>query len=255
MILVLGGTTEGREISKLLSDNGYSYTLSVVSEYGLKIAENALGGRQRILNGALDIDGFVRLIDENQISAVVDASHPFAAAASKNSFKAAAKTNIPYIRYEREKCLFPKNVLITYADKFNEAAFLSAEYSGVIFLTVGGNHVSAFMNGVMDGHRVVARVLPTPESITNCVNAGIDGSNIIAAQGPFSKDFNKACLREYEASVLVTKNSGDVGGTREKVDAAVDLNVPVIIIEPPLKDGPLFNDYNELINEIERLCS
>jgi precorrin-6A/cobalt-precorrin-6A reductase len=64
-------------------------------------------------------------------------------------------------------------------------------------------------------------------------------SEIIAMQGPFSYELNKALLIDYRASVLVTKESGPVGGTDNKIKAALDLGIPVILMERPVAAYPI----------------
>ena len=52
---------------------------------------------------------------------------------------------------------------------------------------------------------------------------GLPGKNLIAMQGTFSKEFNQALMKEYDAQVVITKDSGDFGGTPSKIEAAIEL--------------------------------
>ena len=52
--------------------------------------------------------------------------------------------------------------------------------------------------------------------IEQCVKMGIKSSNILALQGPFSLELNKAIFNQYHIDVVVTKDSGKTGGVPEK---------------------------------------
>ena len=43
---------------------------------------------------------------------------------------------------------------------------------------------------------------------------------------------------KYGADVIVTKNSGTIGGTDEKFQAAKDLDIPVVVIDRPVLEYP-----------------
>jgi precorrin-6A/cobalt-precorrin-6A reductase len=83
------------------------------------------------------------------------------------------------------------------------------------------------------------RILPLPDHVRRCVEAGVRPGNIVAMQGPFSKEFNAALLRELKIDTLVTKDSGEIGGALEKVEAAIENNVKVIVIQRPQMEYPL----------------
>ena len=59
---------------------------------------------------------------------------------------------------------------------------------------------------------------------------------IVALQGPFSEELNIALYRQYGADVVVTKNSGEIGGTDTKLTAARKLGLPVVMIDRPKLD-------------------
>ena len=53
-------------------------------------------------------------------------------------------------------------------------------------------------------------------------------------QGPFSHNLNVALFQETNAEVIVTKNSGQIGGSDTKIAAAMSLNLPLVIIDRPM---------------------
>ena len=101
---------------------------------------------------------------------------------------------------------------------------------------------------------IVARILPMVYSIKKCLEIGIPGENIIAMQGTFSKEFNKAIMREYAPSVIITKESGESGGTPSKISAAVELKIPIILVKrpviPELEKEIIFSDMDRLLKSI-----
>ena len=70
-------------------------------------------------------------------------------------------------------------------------------------------------------------------SMKKCLEMGIPSENIIAMQGTFSKNFNMALMQEYAPCVVVTKESGETGGTPSKIAAAIEFKIPIIIVKRP----------------------
>jgi precorrin-6A/cobalt-precorrin-6A reductase len=62
---------------------------------------------------------------------------------------------------------------------------------------------------------------------------GFKPRDIVALQGPFSHELNVALFTAYAAEVVVTKNSGAIGGSDTKFTAAVALSLPLVIIDRP----------------------
>ena len=71
---------------------------------------------------------------------------------------------------------------------------------------------------------------------------------IVAMQGPFSLELNKAMFLNYQADVVVTKNSGSIGGTDTKLEAAKTLDLPVVVIDrPKLNYANIGHTYEEIL--------
>ena len=85
--------------------------------------------------------------------------------------------------------------------------------------------------------RFFVRVLPLPGAITKCIDAGFSPSHVIGMQGPFTRELNEAMLRQVGAQWLVTKDSGTVGGTAEKLAAARDAGARCIVVARPAEGG------------------
>ena len=96
MILVFGGTTEGRKAVEVLEEAGKVYY------YSTKTGEQdiTLHHGQRI-NGALDVEAMQAFCCDHEIRLIVDAAHPFASQLHENIAQVSVSQNIPVIRYER----------------------------------------------------------------------------------------------------------------------------------------------------------
>ena len=71
-------------------------------------------------------------------------------------------------------------------------------------------------------------------------------------QGPFSREFNQAVFAAYRAEVVVTKNSGAIGGTDEKLMAAMELGLKLIVVErPALVPKEAFCSISDLVNYVK----
>ncbi len=233
MIFIAAGTSDGLELSKFLKAKGARVIASAVSEYGGELLKNRGGLRAEEINAApMDEEALVTFLRENNVTTFADATHPYAVNVSKNAMNACRRLNIPYIRYERAAVGWGGNVHI--AADYEEAAKTAAELGKNIFLTTGSRNLEVFANApCLKKCVLTARVLPTPEVIAKCFALGFTPKNIVAIEGPFSKEFNEEMFRSRNAQVVVTKNSGQAGGADTKLAAAAALNLPVVMIDRP----------------------
>lgn len=232
MILVLAGTKDGRDLIELLASSGYKVMASVFSDYGGQLIH-----RNHVLIhvGPLDAAGLVNLINMNHISIVVDASHPYAVNVSQNAMLACQTTGIHYLRYERSTVPMPVYDGLHVVFNYDQAIQVAASLGMVIFLTTGSRYLKLFKDApCLKEHRLIARVLPAPNVLQECLDFGFTPKDIVAVQGPFSHDLNMALFKEYKAEVIVTKNSGQVGGSDTKMTAAMALGLPLVVIDRPI---------------------
>lgn len=240
MILLLGGTSDAREIARTLRAAGHRVVLTTVTDYGAELAE----GDAEVRVGALDADGFAALLDG--VSLVVDATHPFAAVVSQIAITECAAHGVPYLRFERAGSDLPSGVHLATAveDAAQQAVALAA--GGTIFLTVGSKTLPTYLAAARDaGCRVVARVLPTANVLAECERLGMSPADILGMQGPTTSEVDAVLLRFYHAAVLVTKESGPQGGVEEKLAAAAQVGVPVVVVGRPRVDYPAVVDSVE----------
>lgn len=231
MILVLAGTKDGRDLIALLAQAGYEVMASAFSQYGGELIqlENV-----RVHTGPLDENGLAELMTLHEIDLLVDASHPYAVNVSQNGMMACEKTGIPYLRYERPRGNLPAYEDLYVVNDYQQAIEKAASLGKTVFLTTGSRHLKLFKDAtVLQQHRIIARVLPEPSVLTECIDLGFSPKDIVAIQGPFSHELNMALFKEYRADVIVTKNSGQVGGSDTKMTAAMTLGLPLVVIDRP----------------------
>ncbi|MGQ3683812.1 MAG: cobalt-precorrin-6A reductase [Candidatus Loosdrechtia sp.] len=249
MILVISGTEEGKTIVRRLHAEGRSILTTVATEYGRKIFEQ-MDLESFCLQGRLDTDGFSQLIQEKGIDLVVDATHPYAVQVSMNALNACKKMNIPYLRYERPGTGIPDSPLIHKVMSVDEAVSKARVIGTKIFLTIGVSGVKKFIC-LKNEKELYVRILPVPEHIASCIDAGIPPMNIIAMHGPFSEDLNRVIFRQYQITTIVTKNSGDAGGISEKISAALREGIETIVIERPRMDFPaVYSSIDEIVARV-----
>ncbi|MDR4950478.1 precorrin-6A reductase [Neobacillus cucumis] len=251
MIFVLAGTSDARALALEIKKEDFDLLASVVTENAsVELTESGIP----VQVGRLTDEDMVGLFDTKGIQAVVDASHPFAEEASKNAIKAAKMVGIPYIRYERESQSFQYNNM-TVVESYEEAAELALTKKGVVMLTTGSKTLQIFTEKLLGNPdiRLIARMLPRVDNMEKCEQLGLPQKNIVAIQGPFSKEFDKALYMQYGVTLMVTKESGKVGSVDEKVEAAKELGIDVIMIgRPKVNYGTFYARFVDVIEELHK---
>ncbi|MGG3889394.1 precorrin-6A reductase [Metabacillus fastidiosus] len=246
MILFLAGTSDARELAVELNKTGLEVLATVVTESAAKSLQEA-GINTQI--GRLTAEDMSELIAEKGFQAVVDASHPFAEEASKNAIEAAKEADVPYIRYERESQKFHDDKLVIVHD-YEEAAKLAAKKRGVIMLTTGSKTLEIFTKELvgLEDTRLIARMLPRIDNMEKCAQLGVEQKNIVAIQGPFSKELNKALYNQYGVTLMITKESGKVGSVDEKLEAALECGIETIMIaRPDVNYQNVYSSFTDII--------
>ena len=248
-IFLIAGTQDGRELAKLLSERGFDVTASVVSDYGRKLLDNA---NVKVNDRPLDADALEKILRDEDFQAVVDASHPYAKNISANAIQAAQSAKVFYVRYERPQVkVVGENIFPV--ESFEAAAVKASELGKNIFLTTGSRSLKTFVTSpALKDCNLTARILPTAEVLSQCAELGLSPKQIIAMQGPFSVALNVELFKHAAAEVVVTKNSGQIGGADTKLEAAKILNLPVVLIDRPKISYPkLAKTFDEVLTSLE----
>ncbi|MDD3985174.1 MAG: precorrin-6A reductase [Methanobacterium sp.] len=259
-VMVMAGTSDAVNIiNKLVELTDIEIIATTTTQHGKDLAIKA--GANKVIADQMGIEEIEDLIHINKINILIDATHPFAVNASLNAIRSAKNTGIKYIRFERPSIEIPKNKYVLEVSTFQEAAKKAYQtfkqkdnckimhFAGVSTL----HHIIQWISPKY----IITRVLPVEYSLKKCLEMKIPNKNIIAMQGIFSKNFNKALLEEYKIGIAVTKESGKTGGTPTKIEAAIDLEIPIIIVKRPvineIKNEITFNNIENILDYISNM--
>ncbi len=228
MIWIIGGTSEAREIVDRIKDLD-NYIVTIATDGGKEFLNS-----DKLLVGRMNYEEMIRFCEENKITLIVDLTHPFAKIVSENAKQVAKDLEIYYIRYMRNKIAPIKNAI--YLKNYEEAYDYLSTVSGTVFFTTGSKNIGDFEK-IRGNNRFIYRILPAMESLEECRKYNIQMKDIVAVLGPFSKEYNKGMLEEYNPQYCVMKDSGHKGGTLEKLQACEELGIIPIIIGREDEDG------------------
>ncbi len=211
MILVFGGTTEGRKAVEVLEEAGTPYY------YSTKTGEQdiVLHNGQRT-DGAMDEEAMRLFCHKHDIRLIVDAAHPFAS----RLHETIAKTGLPVIRYER--IYPPRDEDITWIDDYSEL-YSRLTPNTTLLATTGVQSIGRLKGLEERGIRVVYRILRRDSSIALAHEQGATDDQL--------------CYYEDgampPAGVILLKESGLSGGFAEKVAEARAQGMRIIALKRP----------------------
>jgi precorrin-6A/cobalt-precorrin-6A reductase len=220
-VLLLGGTTEGRELAAALAARDDVRPLTSLA--GRVADPGALPGEVRTggFGGAQELARWIR---EHEVRAVVDATHPFAAAISGNAAAACAAAGVPLVVLRRPGWSPGPGDDWRWADDLADAAARVAGLGRRVLLAIGRQEAAAFA-GVADAWFLIRAIDPPPGPLP-------PHHRLLLDRGPFALEDERRLLRAHAIDVVVTKDSGG-DATRAKLDAARELGLPVLIVRRP----------------------
>ncbi|MDT5208654.1 MAG: precorrin-6A/cobalt-precorrin-6A reductase [Mycobacterium sp.] len=221
-ILLLGGTSEGRALAARLHQE-----VDVVSSLAGRVPDPALPVGEVRIGGFGGVEGMRRWLVDAKVDAVVDATHPYAAAISAHAAAACDELGLPHLVLVRPA--WPRGDAIGVASNAEAAKIVAAERYSRVFLTTGRSGTAAFIN--VDAWFLIRAVTaPDPDTLPR-------RHHLVLSRGPYHYEDELSLLREHGIDALVTKNSGGQM-TRPKLDAAAALGVAVVMVDrPPLPSG------------------
>jgi len=221
-VLVLGGTAEGRALAEQLHPD-----IDIISSLAGRVPDPALPVGPVRIGGFGGVEGLRQWLRDNDITAVVDATHPFAATITANAAAACAELALPH-RVLSRPAWDPGEAILVGSDR-EAADMVAARGYSRVFLTTGRSGSAAFRDS--DAWFLI-RVVTAPEP----GNLPAD-HELLLSRGPYRFEDEYRLMRDHRIDVVVTKNSGgDL--TRAKIDVAQDLAVDVVMIDrPPLPAG------------------
>ena len=249
-LLILAGTTEGRLLSDKLEKAGIKHIVSVASEYGKMMLDEAEARTVRI--GRLDENAMAAFLKSEGFTKgdlLVDATHPYAREVSENARKVAGQMELTLLRVARDRSDIPVSDKVRIYSSIEQCALELKDVKEPVLLTTGSNNLEIYADILSEETltKTYVRVIPSLESIEKCKAQGFEESHIIALQGPFGVELNEALIKQYGIKYLVTKESGRAGGFSEKLEAAERCGISIYVIARPEQEDGLE------LGEVERL--
>lgn len=220
-LLVLGGTSEGRQLTDLMVTAG----LDVVTSLADRVSRPRLPRGEVRFGGFGGPVGLAHWIRANGVSAVIDATHPFAEEISDSAARAAGETGVPHLRLHRRPWSPQSDDDWTIVPDMAGAARVVSERFHRPMLTVGRRGLEAFA-GDTRGSYLIRSVEPPTEPLPHRYLLVLD-------RGPFGADAERTLMTRHRIDVLVTRNSGGEA-TGAKLEAARELQIPVVMVDRPL---------------------
>ena len=214
MILVFGGTTEGRKAVEVLEEGGSPYF------YSTKTGEQdiTLHHGQRI-DGALDEEAMRAFCQAQHIRLIVDAAHPFASQLHQTIAQVSKTLNIPAIRYER---IYPeRDPEISWIDDYSQIP----RNIHSLLATTGVQSISKLKPLEAEGIRIYYRILQRESSISLALKQGASPEQLCYYEDPQAIP--------VKAEAILLKESGLSGGFPEKVEAAKSRGMRIIALKRP----------------------
>ncbi len=240
VVLILGGTGEAFDLAAIIETlPGWGPVTSMAG----RTRSPRIPAGEVVFGGFGGVDGLAEFLKERGISAVIDATHPFAGLITRNAAEACETAGLPLLRLERPP--WPVKAGWRCVPDADAAARFFRGREERVFITSGRKELGAFAGSA--SFFLVRTVDPIQDGppLENC--------ELIAARGPFTVADEKKILRDYGITWLVTKNSGGEGG-RSKLIAAGEAGVGVCIIDrPPLPDCERVETAPEAVGWLERL--
>lgn len=225
-VLVLGGTAEARDLAAALDRAG----IAVVSSLAGRVARPRLPVGDVRIGGFGGPPGLARWLAAQEVSAVVDATHPFAERISASAAEACPTAGVPLLRLERPGWSETPGDRWHWVAGLDQAALLIPQLGRRALLTSGRQGLAAFAD--VDSAWFLIRCVDPPDPPLPRRHA------ILLDRGPYLLEGELALIDDHRIDLLVTKDSGGAH-TQPKLEAARSRGVPVIVVRrPPRLDVP-----------------
>ena len=233
MILVFGGTTEGRIAIKKLEEAGNPYYYSTRGDE----QEVVLHHGTRLI-GAMDVEQLKAFCQEHAIKLLIDAGHPFAEVLHQTVAEVATTLDIPAIRFER---IFPpRDPGIIWCDDYTDAIQQVQQHNVKRLLALTGVQTISKLKPLVDkGIDCYFRILNRESSLKIAHENGISDDHILF----YGTEHNNHLLDVAPFDAMITKESGVSGGFQEKVNEAKEQGMQVFAICRPAT-SPVFHTVN-----------
>lgn len=244
MILILGGTTEGRSSVKVADEAGapYYYSTKGTSQE----VECAHGIR---LTGALDAKSMEAFCRAKGIRLLIDAAHPFASVLHRTIAETADALQLPVVRYERRYP--PREEDLIWCEDYADAVARMKAKGVHRLLALTGVNTLAPLRAFWETEICWFRILNREESVEIARKQGFPSERLVF----YKEGAEDVLIERLRPDALLTKESGYSGYFREKTEAGRRHGLPVFVVKRPALPPTFYRVYGEdgLRKQIERL--
>jgi precorrin-6A/cobalt-precorrin-6A reductase len=219
-ILLLGGTTEASDLARVFAAAG----LDAVFSYAGRTANPVAQPIPTRVGGFGGIAGLHAYLQAENISHVIDATHPFAAQMSRNALAACDAANLPILAFERPVWQATAGDRWVHVADMAGAVAALPEARARVFLAIGKQNLEGF--AAKPQHHYLLRLVDAPDLMP------LPDATAVIARGPFTEAGDRALLQSHSISHIVAKNAGG-SGAQAKLAAARVLGLAVIMIDRP----------------------
>lgn len=242
MILVFGGTTEGKKVAGMLEKSGYQFCYSTKTEIDLQPGEYRFGAFTR--------ESLAAFCAEKKVEVIIHASHPFATELHQTIFEA---TTLPVLRFERN---YPERInhpRVKYFSSYPAVLDHLAGVEGLLALT--GVQTIERLKPHWKKYNTIFRILPRDSSIAIAEQAGFPKENLILEMPGDDLQHELSIISKHHIQCILTKESGESGFLSTKIKAALEADIPILIMERPTLPEtfiPVFNE-EELLSQLKQI--
>ena len=222
MILVFGGTTEGRMAAKVLEESGATYCYSTRSN-----TQDIQLVHGHHVTGAMEVPEMAAFCQKHDIRLIVDSAHPFAVNLHRNVVDLVGQIGVPVIRYDR--IYPPHDKDFVWCKDYEDAIRQLIEHGITRLLALTGVNTISPLQAYWQDHECWFRILNRDESLAGAQKAGFPIDHLVY----YEKDDTVSLLERLQPQAIITKESGMSGGFNEKVETARQAGVKVFVVERP----------------------
>ncbi|MDX5592234.1 cobalt-precorrin-6A reductase [Pseudovibrio sp. SPO723] len=242
-LLLLAGTRDARVLAEKLAGVDGLEVIASLAGVTSKPKSYAVPVRRGGFGGAEGLAEFLRL---EQITCIVDATHPFAREISANAVKAADLTQVPLLRVRRPAWQKKPGDDWRCFDQL-EKAVAALPQAARVFAAIGRKELQ------------LLQTRPDLWLLTRMVEAPTQGSMPFAGETVLgyprcSVQQEAELLKAYGIQCLLAKNSGG-SAAYAKIEAARNGGLPVYLVNqptlPPVKEAA---STSEAFNWVMRVC-
>lgn len=220
-LLILGGTTEAAALSRAVAEAEIAATVSLAG----RVARPRKLPLPTRIGGFGGVNGLAQYLQEQAITHVIDATHPFAAQISANAVQACAETGVPMVAFTRAPWGAQPGDRWTHVPDMAAAVAALHGPARRVMLAIGRMHLGGFAAQLQ--HFYLLRLVDPPEN-----PVPLPRHHAVIDRGPFSLQGDTDLLRTHQIDLIVSKNAGGTAA-RAKLDAARALGIEVLIIDRP----------------------